>query len=65
MRFIKKRVLRIYSNGSLNICLKFYKDTSTVDILEQDNKNFHLNKKSGSFKIQSESSEKYKKKYLF
>jgi len=64
MKPVKHKFIQILSDGSLNVCYKYYSNTKQVSIFEKDNKNFHLNKKSITSKIQLESSSNYKKKFL-
>lgn len=64
MNITKLKFVRILSDGSLNICYKYYTNVKPIEISEKDNKNFYFNKKKRSTKIHSESSFNYKKKYL-
>lgn len=61
---VKRKFIRILSDGSLNVCYKYYASFKQVEVCEKDNKNFHFNKKEVNSITQLESSSSYKKKYL-
>ena len=64
MELVKSKFVRIFSDGSLNICYKYYSGIQKVLVQEKDNKNFYLNKKKVSANIQVESSLNYRKNIL-
>jgi len=60
----QKKCLQILSDGSLNFSFISIFEKNKYVVYEKDNRNFHLNRKRKTSVLQSESSLKYKKKYV-
>jgi hypothetical protein len=44
-KIIKKRIIKIFSDGSINFCSTIVKRSKKVNFCNKDNKNFPLNQK--------------------
>lgn len=61
---IERKILRVLSDGSLNVSFNYYSNSKQFLLNEKDNKNFNFNKKQNVTKIQTDEFLNYKKKYL-
>ena len=61
---IERKIIKILSDGSLNISFNYFSNSRQFLLNEKDNKNFNLNKKQNVRKTQIDESSNYKKKYL-
>jgi hypothetical protein len=64
MKLVKLKVIKIFSDGSLDFSYKCFVNKKQFTIFEKDNKNLNINKKKILKKINFESYIDYKKKYL-
>lgn len=64
MTWIKKKIVQIFSDGSLNFDKTLLKKLKRVQIGEKDHLTFTFNKKNSSLVLNSKSFENFKTKYL-
>jgi hypothetical protein len=59
-----KKIVQIFSNGSLNFSYKIYNDLQFINFYNKDNKNFYLNAKKQINQIKNSDFFNYKIKYI-
>ena len=65
MSFTKKRVIKIFSDGSINFNSTFFKKINKVKISQKDHATFILNKKNNNLiTTNSKDFENFKTRYL-
>ena len=64
MVWIKKKIVQIFSDGSLNFDRTLLKKLKRVKINDKDHTTFIFNKKNSSLVLNSKSFENFKTKYL-
>ena len=66
MKMIKKKQIKVFSDGSLNFCYVnlISKELLQIKIYNKDNKNFYLNRKNFKPLVDSKHSSLFKKKYF-
>ena len=65
MKLIKKKVIQVFSNGSVVFYSDIYTNVELFKIYEKDYKNFFLFKKKIANSKKLDSLSNYKNKYLF
>lgn len=61
---IKMKSIEVFSNGSLSFSFNSISRLKQYNFFEKDHKNLLLNKKKTHHKIKSDSTSKYKNKYI-
>jgi hypothetical protein len=64
MAWVKKKIVQVFSDGSLSVGKTFFKKLNRVVICEKDHTTFIFNKKDSSLVLSSKSFENFKTKYL-
>lgn len=66
MKMIKKKQIKVFSDGSINFCYVnlISKELLQIKIYNKDDKNFYLNRKNFKPLVDSKHSSLFKKKYF-